>query len=104
MDPEQTQHLHQFATLAPFFMMFALCAWAIVLIPFWQIYKKAGFSPWLALLMIVPLANIITLYVVAFSNWRVMPMPSIYPATYPPTYPPANPPNYPPPPTQTPGT
>ena len=94
MDPDQARALHTFTALAPFFFVFILFVWAIVIIPFYQIYKKAGFSPWLCLLMIVPLANIITLYVVAFSNWRVMPVPSIYPAQYPPQYPP---PTYQPP-------
>lgn len=42
---------------------------AIVIIPFWKIYAKAGFSKWLSLLMIVPLVNLIVLYVVAFSTW-----------------------------------
>jgi hypothetical protein len=42
---------------------------AIVIIPFWKIYAKAGFSKWLSLLMIVPLVNLIVLYVVAFSAW-----------------------------------
>ena len=42
---------------------------AIVIVPFWKIYSKAGFSKWLSLLMIVPLINLIVLYVVAFSPW-----------------------------------
>ncbi len=42
---------------------------AIIVIPFWKIYSKAGFSQWLSLLMIVPLINLIVLYVVAFSAW-----------------------------------
>lgn len=42
---------------------------AIVLVPFWKIFSKAGFSGWLSLLMLVPLVNLIVLYVIAFSNW-----------------------------------
>jgi len=49
----------------------------VVLPPYWVIFKKAGFSPWLSLLMFVPLANIIALYVVAFSKWKVVPVSSI---------------------------
>ena len=41
------------------------------LIPYWKIFGKAGFSPWLALLMIVPLANVIVLWIFAFSPWTV---------------------------------
>jgi hypothetical protein len=43
----------------------------IGIIPFWKIFRKAGFSPWLTLLMWVPLVNYIILYVVAFSRWDV---------------------------------
>ena len=32
---------------------------AILIIPFWFICKKAGFSPWLSLLNIIPLGNLI---------------------------------------------
>jgi hypothetical protein len=42
----------------------------IVLPPFWTIFKKAGFSPWLSLLMFFPLINLITIWVVAFSEWK----------------------------------
>jgi uncharacterized membrane protein len=91
MDQQQLQQY-----IAPFIGMiaiFALIMWVIVIIPFWQIYKKAGFPPAIALLMIVPLANIITLYVVAFSQWKVAPA---FPVAYPPSYPPPPPPTYPP--------
>jgi hypothetical protein len=46
-----------------------LIAAAIVIIPFWKIYTKPGFSKWLSLLMTVPLINLIVPYVVAFSPW-----------------------------------
>ena len=42
----------------------------IVPIPYWRIFSKAGFSGWLSLLMIVPLVNLIILYIVAFSDWK----------------------------------
>jgi hypothetical protein len=41
----------------------------VVLIPFWQIFKKAGFSPWLSLLTMIPLAGLFVLYYVAFARW-----------------------------------
>ena len=41
--------------------------------PYWMIFKKAGFSPWLSLLMYIPLVNIIVLYVVGFSDWKAPP-------------------------------
>jgi hypothetical protein len=46
---------------------------AIYIIPFWFIFKKAGFSPWLCLLLILPLVNIVMLYVLAFTDWKVVP-------------------------------
>jgi hypothetical protein len=48
---------------------------AILIIPFWFICKKAGFSPWLSLLNIIPLGNLILIYVLAFSDWKVVPAP-----------------------------
>ncbi len=42
---------------------------AIIVLPFWKIYEKAGFSKWLSLLMIVPLVNLALLYFVAFARW-----------------------------------
>jgi len=44
---------------------------AVTLPPFWVIFRKAGFSPWLSLLIYVPLINPITLYDVAFSKWKI---------------------------------
>ena len=49
---------------------------AIVMVPCWFILKKAGFSPWLSMLCIVPsLGTLVLLYVLAFSEWRVVPAP-----------------------------
>ena len=46
-----------------------LVAAALIVIPFWQIFSKAGYSGWLSLLMLLPLVNVIALYVLAFSDW-----------------------------------
>jgi uncharacterized membrane protein YhaH (DUF805 family) len=43
----------------------------ILIVPYWKIFHKAGFSGVLSLLMVVPLVNLIVLYVVAFSKWTV---------------------------------
>ena len=49
---------------------------AIVMVPFWFILKKAGLSPWLSLMCIIPsLGTVILLYVLAFSDWKVVPAP-----------------------------
>lgn len=41
----------------------------IIVIPCWRILKKAGYSPALSLLAIVPLVNIIALWFFAFAKW-----------------------------------
>ena len=85
MDPNQIGHMMAF--MGPVFGIFILLAWAIFLIPMWQIFKKAGFAPALSLLMLLPLVNLIMLYVLAFSRWKVVPAPEY--AGYPPAgYPP----------------
>ena len=61
--------MHGGAGFALLQVIFFLIGAVIVIIPFWKIYGKAGFSKWLSLLMIVPLINLIVLYVVAFSSW-----------------------------------
>jgi ATP-dependent Zn protease len=51
----------------------ALLLAVIVTLPFWVIFKKAGFPPALSILMLVPLVNLIALYLVAFSEWKSSP-------------------------------
>ena len=43
----------------------------IYVIPYWMIFKKAGFAPALSLLMVIPGVKLIVLYVIAFSDWKV---------------------------------
>jgi hypothetical protein len=45
---------------------------AVTVLVWWKICKKAGFSGWLGLLMIVPIANIVLPLVIAFSDWPVL--------------------------------
>ncbi len=42
---------------------------ALIILPFWFIFKKAGYSQWLSLLMVVPIINFLMLYFLAFSDW-----------------------------------
>jgi hypothetical protein len=69
-----------------FFGFFGFLISIIVLIPWWFIFKKAGFSPFLALLMFLPLINIIMLYFLAFARWNVVPAAMVYPAPPPVPY------------------
>ena len=43
----------------------------VAVVPFWPLFRKAGFSGTLSLLMLVPGVNLILLYVVAFSRPRI---------------------------------
>jgi len=45
----------------------------LIVTPFWQIFKKAGFSPWLSLLTFIPVVGLFTLYYVAFRRWPEKP-------------------------------
>ena len=72
-NPAAIQHM-ALAVLA-ILPLIVLVFLAILIIPFWFICKKAGFSPWLSLLNIIPLGNLILIYVLAFSDWSVMPAP-----------------------------
>lgn len=49
------------------FFIFAVLIVPVVFIS--RILNKAGFSPWLALIAIVPLFNLIFLWVFAFIDW-----------------------------------
>jgi hypothetical protein len=44
----------------------------IVLIPYWRIFRKAGFAPPLSFLMVVPLVNVAMLYFLAFMDWPAL--------------------------------
>ena len=52
-----------------FLVGFFIIGLVTCVIPFWQIFKKAGFTPWLSLLMAVPLVNFVSLYFLAFAPW-----------------------------------
>ena len=42
----------------------------LLIVPYWQILKKARFPPVLSLLIVVPLCNLLLLYYVAFTKWK----------------------------------
>jgi len=73
-------------------VVFGFIVFPFRIVPFWFICKKAGFSPWLSLLYIVPLGGFVLNLMLAFGDWRVIPPP---PAIWaPPPFPPQPP--YPP--------
>jgi hypothetical protein len=38
-------------------------------VPFWRIFSRMGFPPWLAVMASLPLVNLIVLYYVAMTPW-----------------------------------
>jgi hypothetical protein len=61
--------------LTPINLIFLLVCCVVLVVPYWQIFKKAGMPAPISLLMLVPLVNVILLYVLAFSDWKVTPVP-----------------------------
>jgi len=41
----------------------------LVIIPAWRICSKAGYPGWLALLFLLPIANLFLWYFLAFAEW-----------------------------------
>ena len=41
----------------------------IAVVPFWRICTRVGYSPWMSLLILIPLVNIVFFYYLAFSEW-----------------------------------
>ncbi len=73
-NPPNPEQVHKLAvammTILPLVILVGL---AVVIVPFWFICKKAGFSPWLSLLNIIPFGNLVLIYVLAFAEWKVRP-------------------------------
>ena len=90
--PDPVAIQHAVLAILPIVFLFILIGLAIVIVPFWFMCKKAGISPWLAFLNIIPLGNLILMYVLAFADWKVVPAPQGYwqqpPMPPPPQFPP----------------
>ncbi len=89
VDPAQAQRM--LATMLPIFGLLMLLFYALLIVPFWFAFKKAGLSPWLSLLALIPIPLVgllLPLYILAFARWRVVPMAAEYPPYPPAGYPP----------------
>jgi hypothetical protein len=97
-DPEMVKHMA--VAMLAIIPIIILVMIIIVMVPFWFILKKAGLTPWLSLLCLIPsLGILVLLYVLAFAEWKVVPAPQAGwgpPPPYPPQPPYAPPPQYPP--------
>ncbi len=51
---------------------FVIVVALFTVIPFWKICTKAGFHGALSLLMLVPVANVILLFYIAFADWPAL--------------------------------
>ena len=107
MDPQQAQQhaLRILSAMIPLIGLVMIVGLALYIVPLWIICKKAGLSAPLSLLGIIPgIGILVVLYILAFSDWRVIPAPYTglqpYP-TPPPSYPPPPPSSYAPPPPST---
>ena len=73
VDPETAKRIvGLFFAIIPLVILIGL---VIVIVPFWFICKKAGFSPWLSLIYMIPFGNLVLYYILAFSEWKVVPAP-----------------------------
>lgn len=61
----QPWHLIVLGTVGGLFGVF-------LVLPFWQIFKKAGYEPALSLLLVVPYLNFVVFLWLAFSDWPVL--------------------------------
>ena len=54
-----------------FIIIAAIAVFGVVLnvVPYWFIFKKAGYRPALSLLMIVPLADVVMKFFLAIADW-----------------------------------
>ena len=73
--PSQEAIRNIMMTMIPIIMIAMIVGLAVIIVPFWFICKKAGFSPWLSFLNVIPFGNLILMYVLAFAEWKVVPAP-----------------------------
>ncbi len=103
MDPDQQHAANMMAGMGAGIFLFIgiifLAFLAFFIFLYWRIFTKAGLSGPLSLLILIPgIGPLIPLCILAFSEWKVVPAPQLYPGLQP--YPPPPPPSYPPPPPQ----
>ncbi|MFW6114550.1 MAG: hypothetical protein ACOC7K_02310 [bacterium] len=57
---------------AQFELIIIIVIAAVIVVPFWRIFSKAGFSGAFSLLMVIPLLNLIMIFVLAFADWPAL--------------------------------
>jgi hypothetical protein len=61
-----------FAALGVVWLLFVLGMLLLLVIVWWKLFSKAGYSGALGLLMFVPIINFIMMLFLAFSDWPVL--------------------------------
>ena len=56
-------------------LVFVIIVLAITVIPFFRIFQRTGRSGWWALLMVIPLINLVVLWIIAFARWPAVDRP-----------------------------
>ena len=54
------------------YLIFLLLMLVFMVVIYWKIFSKAGYSGWLSLLMFVPLVNVGLILFLAFADWPVL--------------------------------
>jgi glycopeptide antibiotics resistance protein len=85
MNPDAQQMHSIMAAIIGFYLIFLVLIMAAIILPFWFILKKAGFSAWLSFINLIPFGTLILLYILAFAEWKVIPISQL--ALQPPPYP-----------------
>ncbi|WP_395752486.1 hypothetical protein [Prosthecobacter sp.] len=58
---------------SPIVFAFLLLVLTLVqVVPFWFICRKAGMSPWLSLISMIPLGTLVLTFVLAFAEWPAL--------------------------------
>jgi hypothetical protein len=52
-----------------FHWLIVLIFGALLVVPYWRIFPRAGWPSALSILMVVPLVNFVLLWVLAFKRW-----------------------------------
>ncbi|TIT02882.1 MAG: hypothetical protein E5W87_07945 [Mesorhizobium sp.] len=52
-----------------FHWLILMIIFASLIVPYWRIFPRAGWPSALSILMVVPLLNLVLLWVVAFKKW-----------------------------------
>lgn len=63
--------MHSMGAFAIWHLIILAVVLAVVLYPWSKIFRKAGYTGWLCLLIIIPLVNLLTLWWFALAQWPV---------------------------------